>query len=412
MNKSVLQQTLKTGIKILATLVLLAGLSTILKAHTPSRATVSAQPGSSQLERFSIIAPQLQITQREIYVYLPPDYAVTTKSYPVIYIHDGSMLFSTNGGHDVRFDEILNNLYQHGETEGIIAVGIASSENRWDEYSPWVNDNMDLWVGSTPGVPKGGEGDAYLDFIVNTLKPEIDSRYRTLPDQEHTAIGGFSMGGLISIYAGLEYPNVFSKVLAHSPAVWFAEADRAWRSNNYLIKLIEQGNAPQEVKFYLDIGTNEWADKALPLTDAQGQPYTYPFIWLDGTEAVYDALKTYGVPSSNLLLVVDEGGEHVPAAWNARFADAVMWLWSKQEIDETTSVVTAIPPTPTAAAAAASPSPIAAHTPGTEPEEQLSEKVSTAEKGVLYAIGALVILSSGLIFQKLARDYARKNPKQ
>ena len=146
MNKSVLQQTLKTGIKILATLVLLAGLSTILKAHTPSGATVSAQPGSSQLERFSIIAPQLQITQREIYVYLPPDYAVTTKSYPVIYIHDGSMLFSTNGDHDVRYDEILNVLYQSGDTEGIIAVGIASSENRWDEYSPWVNDNMDLWV--------------------------------------------------------------------------------------------------------------------------------------------------------------------------------------------------------------------------------------------------------------------------
>ena len=310
--------------------------------HSVADSTLQEEP--SRLELFYIDAPQLRIMERAIYVYLPPDYFTSDNSYPVIYFHDGNMVFSTNGAHDSHYDRVLDHLFKTGETEGIIAVGIDSSDNRWDEYSPWVNENMDIWGGHNSNQVEGGEGDAYLDFIIGTLKPVIDTRYRTLPDRENTAIGGFSMGGLISIYAGLKYPDVFSKVMAQSTAVWFAEADRAWLSNNQLIRHIEQQRVPDNVKFYLDIGTNEWPDEPMPLTDASGNPLTYPFVWKNGTDAAFNALATHGVPQENLFLLVEEGAGHLPSAWHGRFMDAMLWLWDGPIVIEEPELVTVVPP--------------------------------------------------------------------
>lgn len=297
-----------------------------------------------RLERFIFNSPELRIKQREIFVYLPPDYFSSDKSYPVIYLHDGSMLFSTNGNHDSRFNIPLDELFVNGESAGIIAVGISSSQNRWDEYSPWVNENMDIWAHWAAEQVEGGEGDAYLDFTINTLKPYIDENYRTLDDRENTAIGGFSMGGLISIYAGLKHPDVFSKVMAMSPAVWFAEEDRAWKSQNQLIRLIRDEKVPHDVKFYLDIGTNEWVIYEVPLYDENGNQYTYPFIWVDGTDMVFNELEARNIPDENLLLVVDEGGVHEPADWNARFYDAVVWLFDGPVVPDEAGMVAIVPP--------------------------------------------------------------------
>lgn len=315
---------------LLVTCLILYAFLTIFPAHPVSAESGTGQSDTTEgvrLERFVITAPQLRITEREIFVHLPPDYFTSEKSYPVLYLHDGGMLFSLNGGHDTRFNTVLDQLHEEGFTEGIIAVGISSSQNRWDEYSPWVNENMDIWAHWSAQQIEGGEGDAYLEFIVNTLKPHIDEQYRTLDAREHTAIGGFSMGGLISLYAGIKHPDVFSRVMAMSPAIWFAEEHRAWNSNNQLVGLIQNENVPHDVKFYLDIGTNEWVIYEVPVYDENGSQYTYPHIWVDGTDMVHKALIARDIPEDNLLFVVDEGGVHEAADWNERFSEAMKWLF-------------------------------------------------------------------------------------
>ena len=162
------------------------------------------------IEEFTM--PQLG-RERRIWVYLPPEYEASTQSYPVLYMHDGQNLFDKSASYDGEWevDETLNQLFAGGETEGIIIVGIdCEPECRRDEYSPWERTLIE----------QGGEGDDYLDFLVNNLKPYIDKNYRTLPDREHTGIGGSSMGGFISLYGGLKYQEVFSKIAAFSPAIF------------------------------------------------------------------------------------------------------------------------------------------------------------------------------------------------
>ena len=384
---------------------LLPGTSALaaLPAHMEVNPFQLLQEEPSRLELFYMQAPQLRVSERGIYVYLPPDYFTSDKSYPVLYLHDGGMVFSTNGKHDGRFDTVLDQLYESGETEGIIAVGIAASDNRWDEYSPWVNENMDIWGGYNSAQVEGGEGDAYLSFIIDTLKPEIDSRYRTLPDRENTAIGGFSMGGLISLYAGLKHPDVFSKVMAQSTAVWFAEADRGWHSNNQLIRYIKNQPVPDNVKFYLDIGTNEWMDEPMPLTDPLGRAYTYPFIWVDGTDVVFNTLETHGVPKENLLLIVENGGEHEPAAWRGRFLDAMLWLWDGPEILVEPEFVTVVPPLKAVIVHTPTHSAIVDHTPTAIPEIQVVGIERNPNTVLLLIIGIGLVATSTVIFFWLIR---------
>ena len=286
------------------------------------------QEDTSRLDTYTIYAPQLRDTNRTVQVYLPPDYHTSDKSYPVIYLQDGGLLFSPASDRDCHYDETLDELFFSGAIDGVIAVGIAASSSfRWDEYSPWVNSTLHLWTNRDRG---GGEGENYLDFIVDTLKPHIDSNYRTLPDRENTGIGGFSMGGLISVYAGLSRPEVFSKVMATSPAVWFAEIYGKWLSNNQLLNYIASIDVPKDVMFYIDIGTNEWADNIVTAYDNDNNLLKYPYIWQTGAETLYNYLRTMQVPENNLMLIVEEGGIHDAPSWGGRFGYAMTWLYGRQ----------------------------------------------------------------------------------
>jgi pimeloyl-ACP methyl ester carboxylesterase len=173
-----------------------------------------------------------------------------------------------------------------------------------------------------------------VSFLANTLKPEIDRRYHTLPDRAHTGVGGSSMGGLLALYAGLARPDVFSKVMAMSTAVWFAEDDDGpWLSRNRLVAYARERAAVlrregRSVRFYVDVGTNERSRDVEPtVADAQGRAVTYPRAYVEGSEAVADALRAGGVPASELKLVVDSGAVHHESAWSKRFAGAVVWLF-------------------------------------------------------------------------------------
>ncbi len=155
--------------------------------------------------------PELQRSRR-IWVYLPPEYSSSKKKYPVLYMHDGQNLFDnfTSYAGEWGVDEYLDSIFKSGQKE-VIVVGIDNGPKRMNEYNPWQFQDLGK-----------GEGDLYVDFLVKNLKPSIDKNYRTLKDKPNTFIAGSSMGGLISLYAILKYPQVFGGGGIFSPAFWTA----------------------------------------------------------------------------------------------------------------------------------------------------------------------------------------------
>src|SRR5688572_29140218 len=182
-------------------------------------------------------SPQLD-NQRDLLVWLPNSYDDgSEKRYPVIYMHDGQNLFDafTSFAGEWRVDETMILL----EDEGIeaIIVGIPNNDRRIYEYSPYPDHRLQV---------KAGKGDAYLMWIIETVKPMIHRDFRTLPDRDNTGIAGSSMGGLISLYGFLKYGEVFGIAGVFSPAYWFGQ--RA------IFQTLEQ--APYVPgKIYLDIGS-------------------------------------------------------------------------------------------------------------------------------------------------------------
>ncbi|WP_407928478.1 alpha/beta hydrolase [Herpetosiphon geysericola] len=150
---------------------------------------------------------------RDIQVYLPPDYDDGDQRYPVVYMHDGQNLFDqmTSFGAEWAVDETMEHLAHDGS--GAIIVGIPNmGAIRNDEYSPLADPDHG-----------GGRGDAYLTFLVETLKPLIDRQFRTRPERQTTALVGSSMGGLISLYGFFAHSSIFGFVGVLSPALWFAD---------------------------------------------------------------------------------------------------------------------------------------------------------------------------------------------
>jgi predicted alpha/beta superfamily hydrolase len=178
---------------------------------------VAAEKNHSALKNVKIMdtaffIPQLKRSRR-IWLYLPPDYATSKKRYGVLYMHDGQNLFdnATSYSGEWGVDEYLDSIFKKGKKE-VIVVGIDNGlTKRMSEYNPWEFQNFGR-----------GEGDRYVDFLVKTLKPYIDKHYRTLKDKPNTFIAGSSMGGLISLYAVLKYPEVYGAAGIFSPAFWTA----------------------------------------------------------------------------------------------------------------------------------------------------------------------------------------------
>jgi predicted alpha/beta superfamily hydrolase len=218
---------------------------------------------------------------RDVIVYLPPGYRKTrTKRYPVLYLQDGQNLFdgatSFIPGRDWGVDETAERLIKAGEIEPLIIVGIYNTGmDRVDEYTPTPDDRL----------KKGGSADLYGRMLVDELKPFIDSSYRTSDGHEHTGLGGSSLGGLVSLYLGLKYPNVFGKLAIISPSAWW--------DHRMIIHEVESLAAKPKLRIWLDIGTAEGeAIKALPpLRDAlveKGWKLGEDLSYFEAVNAVHD----------------------------------------------------------------------------------------------------------------------------
>jgi alpha-glucosidase len=238
----------------------------------------------------SLWMPQLK-RHRRIWVYLPPDYGLSDKKYPVLYMHDGQNLFDNYYAYSGEWgvDESLDSLHaQLGF--GLIVVGIDNgSDKRMNEYSPWRNKKF----GDAEGV-------AYVDFVAQTLKPLVDKTYRTLPDGRNTGIMGSSMGGLISHYAMLRYPAVFTRGGIFSPSYWYSPEVFSYTTAPRL---------PQQARLCFRLGGQEGREMESNLHKMLTQ------------------LQQIGLPPSSVNSRVIPEGKHHESFWRNEFPEAVLWLF-------------------------------------------------------------------------------------
>ena len=233
---------------------------------------------------------------RTVVVYLPPGYdPETAERYPVLYLHDGQNVFdrATSFAEEWQVDESAQRLITDGEIEPLIIVGIYNTgEHRVDEYTP------------TPAIEKGqgGHADDYGRMLVEDLKPFIDRTYKTLPSAASTAMGGSSLGGLLTMHLGLRYPTAFSRLAVLSPSVWWDE--------RVILREVEALPAALPLRIWLDAGTAEGDDTLVDL------------------RALRDALVAKGwVLDDTLAYLEAEGGEHNEQSWATRVERVLKFLF-------------------------------------------------------------------------------------
>lgn len=236
--------------------------------------------------------PQLDKTRR-IWALLPYDYYETDKSYPVLYLQDAQNLFAEGsifGNWEI--DKKLSILAEYGRGDVIIIAIEHGGEDRMKEYM-FENNPLVLQ----------GDGKKYIRFVTDTLKPFIDRNFRTLKDRENTGIGGSSLGGLISIYGGFLYPEVYSKLMIFSPSLWAVP-----KINFPMIKFYN----PFFTKIYIYGGEKEGSEM------------------VERIYAFKDLMDTYDDERERDLefkVSINPDGEHDEFYWSQEFPKAMEWLY-------------------------------------------------------------------------------------
>lgn len=263
--------------------------------------------------------PSEYIKPRLVDVWLPEDYS-EDKKYNVLYMHDGQMLFdstTTWNKQEWKVDEWASSLMSEGKTKDFIVVAIYNiADIRWQDLFPqkafdYISEDEKSELKSIAGSKDFTlNGDNYLKFIVEELKPAIDSTYSVYKDQEHTFVMGSSMGGLMSMYAISEYPKVFGGAACLSTH-WVGAAPR--EDNPYpdaIFKYMEV-NLPQagQHKLYFDYG-NKTLDEHYPQ-------------YAPKVDAI---LKQKGYTEDNAKNLFFEGTDHSENSWNARLDQPLLFL--------------------------------------------------------------------------------------
>ncbi|WP_407269807.1 alpha/beta hydrolase [Radiobacillus sp. PE A8.2] len=184
---------------------------------------------------------------RQIRIYVPENYHSSSINYPVLYMHDGQNVFLEEDAIGGVSLEIHRYLEDNHINLIVVAIDLnITGEERINEYCPWTNGEYSkklLGYQST----SGGKGAHYVDFIVDQLKPMIDKKYRTLPNETYMA--GISLGALISTYAMCCYPQIFKRIAAISAAYY--------RNQEEIERLLRSSDLSKVERFYLDCGTRE-----------------------------------------------------------------------------------------------------------------------------------------------------------
>jgi|AntAceMinimDraft_17_1070374.scaffolds.fasta_scaffold19598_2 predicted alpha/beta superfamily hydrolase len=257
-----------------------------------------------------VVLNALENRSRTVRVILPKDYYETNKSYPVLYMHDGQNLIDKSPLSGYSWDVMKTMDDMHNLTKGFIIVGIDSNESkRILEYSPYIPKKLYKYLNKKIGIPKEEirpEADQYGEFIVKQLKPFIDKEYRTFKDRLNTYIAGSSCGGVISIYLGLKYQEVFSVIGAFSPAYRFIGKDYSHHIDN--IDILEG------TKIYHDMGRKENG--------------LMSFIQLKNAKN-FNKIFLNNMPESSVMMVLESKAKHNEYYWSIRFKKFIDFLYCK-----------------------------------------------------------------------------------
>jgi predicted alpha/beta superfamily hydrolase len=205
----------------------------------------TTEPTSTDLRKHPGFQSHFLSEPRDVIVYVPPGYDEDkSRRYPVLYLHDGQNLFEGATafvpGQDWHVKDTAEELIRSGIIEPLIIVGIYNTgKHRIDEYTPTRDRKQNA----------GGDAALYGRMLTHELKPFIDATYRTLTDPVQTGLGGSSLGGLVTLYLGLQNPDVFGKLAVLSPSVWW--------DNRVILKLVRLTDPKPRLTIWLDIGTGE-----------------------------------------------------------------------------------------------------------------------------------------------------------
>ena len=225
-------------------------------------------PQSGKIERLENF-PSKNVQARHIDVWLPDEFEkikLSGQRFNVLYMHDGQMLFdakTTWNKQAWNADQTITHLMKSGQLAPTIIVGVWNNgQFRHSEYFP------EKFLPHMPEAPRQTliqkglrdkpQSDAYLRFLVDELKPYIDTKYPTHKGPAHTAIMGSSMGGLISIYALNEYPAVFGGAAGLSTHWMGIHQPNSHIPLAAYIYLRDKLANPQTNKIYQDHGTTDW----------------------------------------------------------------------------------------------------------------------------------------------------------
>ena len=258
--------------------------------------------------RWMDFASEVLGSKRRVTVWLPPQYRDGVhEGFPVVYCLDGQNLFDRQWaafGVEWEADETARDLARGPANLPLILVGIDNSKDRFDEYTPVVDEVSDK--------PVGGKADEYLRFLVTELKPWIDREYRTLKTADTTAIVGSSLGGVFVLHALRKHPEVFGKGAAMSPSLFWGQG--------YTIQQYSQPPsdlAPRDKqRLWLDIGTREGKSD-------RGQVQA-----VEQTEQLAEALEQHHRERIEVRTMIDSEAKHHEAAWARRLPIALEFLFS------------------------------------------------------------------------------------
>ena len=268
------------------------------------------------------------VDARNITIWLPDGYD-SLKKYPVLYMHDGQMLFdstTTWNKQEWKIDETSTSLIKDNKIKPFIVVGIWNNGNqRRFEYMPQkpfsqlpketqlsirkqLMDNKEI-------EPFKMKADDYLKFIVKELKPFVDSHFSSLPNQENTFIGGSSFGGMISWYALCEYPKLFGGAICistHWPGM-FPGSINPKLPEAFFAYLNKKIPSPNNHKIYFDYGTET--------LDAYYEPYQLK---------VDKIIERKGYKEGNWMSLKFTGEDHSEKAWAKRMDYPLQFIFGKK----------------------------------------------------------------------------------
>jgi predicted alpha/beta superfamily hydrolase len=258
----------------------------------------TARPGS--LHKYEGYRSQFLPAARDLIVYVPAIYdANPQRRFPVLYLQDGQNLFdpaTSFAGVAWRAGETADRLIAERKMQPLVMVGIYNTgKQRLREYTP-----------SRAKKLGGGGANRYGKMLVREIMPFIESKYRVAGGPPYTGVGGSSLGGLLALYLGLIYPEIFGKVVAVSPAVWW--------NQRWIINFAARRRLKSRPRIWLDTGTQEGTHT---IADARRMRDVLTLRgWQEGRDLHYEEIQ---------------GGQHNEAAWAQRLGSVLQFLFPASE---------------------------------------------------------------------------------